>query len=151
MPTNFSSLPVVDVHVLKASEPSTLTTADHQDLGQKLYDAFSTTGFAYIVNVPLSFSQNELLELSREFFALSLSQKMKLAKKSFCQSHTNTYRGYVEYSLDNQVTHFPRYFPTQAHLTPDNLKEGKSPRNITLAKAFAYIVWMLQVSKSGTL
>ncbi|OAG10109.1 putative gibberellin 20-oxidase [Paraphaeosphaeria sporulosa] len=106
MSTVFSSLPVVDIHNLKAS---TLDTADHQALSRKLYDALSTTGFAYIKNAPLSFGQDEIFELSRDFFALPLSQKMKLAKKSFRQSHTNTYRG---------------YFPTQPHLTPDNLKEG---------------------------
>ncbi|KAF2452019.1 putative gibberellin 20-oxidase [Karstenula rhodostoma CBS 690.94] len=109
MSTTFSSLPVVDVHILKASESTILNTAGHQELGEKLYDAFATVGFAYLIDAPLGFTQDELFELSREFFALPLNQKMKLAKKSFRPSHVNTYRG---------------YFPTQPHLTPDNFKEG---------------------------
>ncbi|KAJ4351242.1 uncharacterized protein N0V89_006581 [Didymosphaeria variabile] len=106
MSTNFSSLPVVDVSALGASGAS---TQDTTELSQKLYDVFATTGFAYLVNAPLSFNHDEVFDLTREFFALPQDRKMKLAKKSFRPGHYNTYRG---------------YFPTQPHLTPDNLKEG---------------------------
>ncbi|KAF1969068.1 oxidoreductase [Bimuria novae-zelandiae CBS 107.79] len=106
MSTKFSSLPVVDVGALKAAEVSSEVNAE---LSQNLYHVFATTGFAYLVNVPLSFDHDEIFDLSREFFTLPQDQKMRLAKKSFRPSHSNTYRG---------------YFPTQLHLTPDNLKEG---------------------------
>jgi isopenicillin N synthase-like dioxygenase len=104
MSISFSSLPVVDVHVLRTSESPTLDTADHRKLSQKLYDVFATTGFAYLINAPLSFGHEEVFELSREFFALPLDEKMKLSKRSFRPSHTNTYRGFVDLCKDNHVT-----------------------------------------------
>lgn len=128
MSTYSSSLPVVDVRLLGTLEPGTLHTANYKELSQRLYDAFSSTGFAYLANAPLSFSQDDLFNLSREFFALPLEQKMKLAKKSFRPGHTNTYRGYGTLNIDDHVTYVTRYFPTQPHLSPDNLKEGKSLR-----------------------
>ncbi|KAJ4305738.1 hypothetical protein N0V90_001269 [Kalmusia sp. IMI 367209] len=106
MSTSFSSLPVVDVSALKVAGVPSKDTAK---LSEELYDVFATTGFAYLVNLPLSFSHDELFDLSREFFALSPSEKMKLAKRSFRPGHPNTYRG---------------YFLTQPHLAADNLKEG---------------------------
>lgn len=92
MSTTFSTLPVVDVGALKPTES---VSQDTSELSQKLYDVFGTTGFAYLINVPLSFTYGELFKLSREFFALPQHQKMKLAKKSFRPGHSNTYRGYV--------------------------------------------------------
>ena len=92
MSTNFSSLPVVDVGALK--DPN-VPSEDIAQLSQKLYDVFATTGFAYLTNAPLSFDHEEIFGLSREFFAMPLDQKMKLAKKSFRPTHINTYRGCV--------------------------------------------------------
>ncbi|KAF2000926.1 putative gibberellin 20-oxidase [Amniculicola lignicola CBS 123094] len=106
MATSFSSLPIVDVSALKQPEPS---DGDIGALSAQLYDVFATTGFAYIVNAPLSFDHAEIFRLAKEFFALDSGTKMKLAKKSFQPGHANTYRG---------------YFPTQPHLALDNLKEG---------------------------
>lgn len=92
MSTSFSSLPVVDVGALK--DPN-VPSEDIAQLSQKLYDVFATTGFAYLINPPLTFDHEEIFELSREFFAMPLDQKMKLAKKSFRPTHANTYRGYA--------------------------------------------------------
>jgi isopenicillin N synthase-like dioxygenase len=96
MATSFSSLPIVDVGALKAAQ---LTSANADTLSKQLFDVFATTGFAYLVNVPLSFDHDELFGLSREFFAIPLDQKMLLAKKSFRPSHQNTYRGYAGRSV----------------------------------------------------
>ena len=92
MSTNFSSLPVVDVGALRDPNAPPEDTAQ---LSQTLHNVFATTGFAYLTNVPLSFDHEEIFELSRDFFALPLDQKMKLAKKSFRPINTNTYRGCV--------------------------------------------------------
>ena len=92
MSTSFSSLPVVDVGALK--DPK-VRTKDIAQLSQQLHDVFATTGFAYLINPPLSFDHEEIFEVSREFFAMPLDQKMKLAKKSFRPTHTSTYRGYA--------------------------------------------------------
>ncbi|KAJ5644080.1 Gibberellin 20-oxidase [Penicillium longicatenatum] len=105
MTTSFSSLPVVDVGCL-ASEASEQELAA---LSKRLHDVFATTGFAYLTNAPLSYSHEQVLNMSRDFFALPNEEKMKLAKRSFRRDHKNTYRG---------------YFPTQPELANDNLKEG---------------------------
>lgn len=92
MSTKFSSLPVVDVGILNTTEVSSEETIK---LSRELYEVFATTGFAYLVNTGLGFDHEELFELSREFFALPHSEKMKLAKRSFRPGHSNTYRGYA--------------------------------------------------------
>ncbi|PGH14889.1 hypothetical protein AJ79_02752 [Helicocarpus griseus UAMH5409] len=108
MATTFSSLPIVDLTSLK--NPSAgLSREERNNLASQLFNVFATTGFAYLVNHPLSFDHEALFELCREYFALPIEEKMKLAKKSFCKDNLNTYRG---------------YFPTQPDLATDNLKEG---------------------------
>ncbi|KAJ5717945.1 Gibberellin 20-oxidase [Penicillium malachiteum] len=107
MTTTFSSLPIVDVGPLGA--PGGASEEELTALSKRLYDVFATTGFAYLVNVPLSYNHETVFDISREFFALPEEEKMKLAKRSFRRDHHNTYRG---------------YFPTQPELANDNLKEG---------------------------
>ncbi|KAJ5108371.1 Gibberellin 20-oxidase [Penicillium angulare] len=107
MTTTFSSLPVVDVGPL--GSPSGASKDELAALSNRLYEVFATTGFAYLVNVPLSYKHEEVFKMSREFFALPEEEKMKLSKRSFRRDHHNTYRG---------------YFPTQPELANDNLKEG---------------------------
>jgi isopenicillin N synthase-like dioxygenase len=105
MATSFSSLPIVDLAVLSSAE------TDPEDLlllSQKLYDVFSSTGFAYLINSPLSFSHEEVFRLTSDFFRISGADKECLSKRTFIPTNTNTYRG---------------YFPTQPHQN-DNLKEG---------------------------
>lgn len=90
MTTSFSSLPIVDVGALKEGQ---LDAQRLEALSKQLYDVFATTGFAYLVNAPLSFDHREIFGIAREFFAIPAAQKMKLAKKSFRPVHQNTYRG----------------------------------------------------------
>ncbi|KAF2760751.1 putative gibberellin 20-oxidase [Pseudovirgaria hyperparasitica] len=104
MSTSFSSLPFVDLSALSSST----NPEENHKLGKQLYDVFSTTGFAYLVNTPLSFSHGEVLDLAREFFSLPMATKMEVAKHAFKKDNTNTYHG---------------YFPPQPG-SPDNLKEG---------------------------
>ncbi|KAK2801379.1 hypothetical protein FQN50_007764 [Emmonsiellopsis sp. PD_5] len=107
MATSFSSLPIVDLTLL--SSPQGMSKEEQAGLASQLFDVFATTGFAYLVNYPLSFDHEALFRLAREFFAIPDEEKMKLAKKSFQKTNQNTYRG---------------YFPTQPDLATDNLKEG---------------------------
>ncbi|KAF3768129.1 Clavaminate synthase-like protein [Cryphonectria parasitica EP155] len=105
MTTEFSSLPMVDLTPLSQNP---LFTGDLKDLSRQLDNVFTTTGFAYLTNAPLSFSHSEIFDLARDLFDIPQQEKMKQAKKIFCPSNTNTYRG---------------YFPSQPGQS-DNLKEG---------------------------
>lgn len=95
----------MDLSVLSVNKPSPDAL---QALSQNLYDVFATTGFAYLVNAPLTFSHEDVFGLAREFFQMDMAEKMRLAKKTFAKSNKNTYRG---------------YFPPQPGQM-DNLKEG---------------------------
>lgn len=113
MTTSFTKLPIVDLSILSTSDP------DVDSLGllsKQLYDVFATTGFAYLINSPLTFSHDEVFSIARDFFGLDPVEKMKLAKKTFVRQNNNTYRG---------------YFPPQPGQM-DNLKEGfeVGPRDI---------------------
>ena len=105
MTTEFSTLPLVDLSPLSSDFPS---QDDLFSLSKELYSIFATTGFAYLTNVPLSFSHEEVFKLGADFFSMSQAEKMQLAKKTFAKANKNTYRG---------------YFPTQPG-QQDNLKEG---------------------------
>lgn len=107
MATSFSSLPIIDLHDLSLVESPSPAVATK--LSEQLYDVFVTTGFAYLTNAPLTFSDEDVFDLAREFFALPDEEKMSLAKGTFQPGNPNTYRG---------------YFPTQPLSASDNLKEG---------------------------
>lgn len=73
-------------------------------LGNKLFNVFSTTGFAYLVNTPLTFKHADVFELALEFFNIPLNEKMRLAKKTFMPQNSNTYRGLaIPYLFDRFV------------------------------------------------
>ena len=94
MSTTFSSLPIIDLAPLKSPSGPTRTQLD--DLSRQLYNVFATTGFAYLINAPLTFNHADIFNLAREFFSLPEEEKMKLAKKTFRKENENTYRGCVE-------------------------------------------------------
>ncbi|KAF8855264.1 putative iron/ascorbate oxidoreductase [Acephala macrosclerotiorum] len=107
MSTSFSSLPVISLSALSLSYPKSEELAA---LSSRLDEVFSTTGFVYLTDLPLTFNHEDVFGLCDEFFGgngLSLDEKMTLAKKTFVKTNKNTYRG---------------YFPTQPDA--DNLKEG---------------------------
>ena len=90
MTTSFKSLPIIDVSVLSNPEAS---LEDLGLLGKDLYHIFSTTGFAYLVKSPLSFSHEEILGMAKDFFNMADEEKKRLARKTFLNCNTNTYRG----------------------------------------------------------
>ncbi|KFZ01072.1 hypothetical protein V501_10238 [Pseudogymnoascus sp. VKM F-4519 (FW-2642)] len=107
MTTSFTTLPIVSLSALSEpqSDPEALSA-----LSSKLNDVFSTTGFAYLVDLPLTYTHEDVFTLCNSFFGskgLTADEKIRLAKKTFVKSNTNTYRG---------------YFPPQ--VGSDNLKEG---------------------------
>ncbi|PWY96127.1 putative iron/ascorbate oxidoreductase [Aspergillus sclerotioniger CBS 115572] len=104
MATTFALLPIIDISALRDHPPEQLP-----ELSQRLYHIFTTTGFAYLINCPLSFTHDEVFSMARDFFSLPLEEKMNLAKKSFRPQNKNAYRG---------------YFPTQPLHSTNNLKEG---------------------------
>jgi isopenicillin N synthase-like dioxygenase len=105
MSTSFSSLPIVSLSALSSTsvEPEELLA-----LSARLDEAFSTTGFVYLTDLPLTFGHDEIFRLCDEFFGpdgLSLEEKMTLAKKTFVKSNENTYRGYINFHF---YLHVPR-------------------------------------------
>lgn len=90
MSTDFSSLPVVDLAPLSQSAPAREEVAR---ISQELDRVFSTTGFAYLINAPLSMSHDDVFGLARSFFEIPEEEKMKMAKKTFRPANPNTYRG----------------------------------------------------------
>jgi isopenicillin N synthase-like dioxygenase len=106
MTTSFSSLPIIDLHPLSSS--SSPTPSDLLSLSNALHNAFATTGFAYLIKAPLTFSHDRVFQLASDFFSLPEAEKMHLAKQTFVKPNKNTYRG---------------YFPPQPG-QQDNLKEG---------------------------
>ena len=105
MTTSFSSLPIVDLSPLSSPSPS---EAELRILSDQLHNVFATTGFAYLINAPLTFSHDDVFQLASDFFTIDNDEKARLAKKTFVQENKNTYRG---------------YFPPQPGQL-DNLKEG---------------------------
>ncbi|KAL8935545.1 MAG: hypothetical protein Q9216_005370 [Gyalolechia sp. 2 TL-2023] len=97
-------LPVIDL------SPLSLPDVDHASINKlatELGKAFESDGFAYLINVPLTFSHDHVFNLAKDFFQIPQAEKLRLAKKTFERNNKNTYRG---------------YFPAQTG--SDNLKEG---------------------------
>jgi isopenicillin N synthase-like dioxygenase len=95
MSTSFSSLPIVSLSALSSFSPK---PGDFAALSSRLDEVFSTTGFAYLTDLPLTYSHDDIFGLCDEFFGpngFSNEEKMKLAKKTFVNSNKNTYRGQV--------------------------------------------------------
>lgn len=90
MTTSFSSLPIIDLSSFSCSNPS---EEQLSALSKELYHVFATTGFAYLINAPLSFSHEEVFSMAKDFFEISEGAKMELAKKTFRKENSNTYRG----------------------------------------------------------
>lgn len=105
MTTSFSTLPIVDLSPLTSEHSSEEALSR---LSTQLYNIFATTGFAYLVNAPLTYTHEDVFKLAEDFFRMKAQEKMGLAKKTFVKSNRNTYRG---------------YFPPQPGQM-DNLKEG---------------------------
>lgn len=91
MSTTFSSLPIVDLAPLKNGQSP--SESELKDLSTQLHNVFATTGFAYLVNTPLTFKHADVFGLALEFFNLPHDEKMSLAKQSFRKENANTYRG----------------------------------------------------------
>ncbi|RDW89518.1 hypothetical protein BP6252_01550 [Coleophoma cylindrospora] len=107
MATSFSALPIISLSALLEPNHSSAALAE---LSSQLDKTFSTTGFAYLVDLPLSHNHDDIFGLCEDFFINSKypdDEKRKLAKQTFFKENKNTYRG---------------YFPPQPG--SDNLKEG---------------------------
>jgi len=91
MSTSFSSLPIVSLSVLSDFGPK---PEELEALSARLDQAFSTTGFAYLTDLPLTSTHDDVFRLCDDFFGLPIEEKMKLAKKTFVKDNQNTYRGY---------------------------------------------------------
>ena len=83
-------LPIIDLSVLTSPHSG---QDDLGGLAKQLGKVFETEGFAYLVNVPLTFSHDEVFALAKSFFYLPQADKLRLAKKSFQRNNRNTYRG----------------------------------------------------------
>ena len=97
----FTSLPMVDMAPLHATKPS---VEELQVLSKQLHEVFRTTGFAYLINPPLSFSHDDVFSIAKEFFSMDEEEKMKVAKDTFRKQNSNTYRGLTRPTNHNKST-----------------------------------------------
>jgi isopenicillin N synthase-like dioxygenase len=89
------SIPVVDFSAFTAGG----TLADRQACAQKLLDAFTTVGFVYLSNaLPLE-TIDKAFSISKEFFAKSLDEKMKVEWESFAGKRGFIMKGTLSISL----------------------------------------------------
>lgn len=87
------SLPIVSLSALSSSSPKPEELAE---LSTRLDEVFSTMGFVYLTDLPLTFTHEDVFGLCDEFFGangLSMEEKMTLVKKTFVKTNKNTYRG----------------------------------------------------------
>lgn len=118
MSTSFSALPIVSLAALCSDSP---TEDELSFLSARLDKVFSTTGFAYLTDLPISFGHDDVFKLCDEFFkTIPKEEKMKLAKKTFVKENENTYRGYFppQEGADNLKEGFELGTPTNKHVTP---------------------------------
>jgi len=95
MSTSFSSLPIVSLSAISSASPEPEELAV---LSSRLDEVFATTGFAYLTDLPLTFTHDDVFGLCDDFFGpngLPIDEKMKLAKKIFVKENSNTYRGCI--------------------------------------------------------
>ncbi len=86
MPSNFSSLPIIDVSGLYASAPEARSA-----VAREIGDAARNVGFFYITGHKISRERRaELLEAAKRFFALPEAEKMK-----FYIGQSQNHSGYV--------------------------------------------------------
>lgn len=90
MTTSFTSLPIVDLALLSSDSVS---EEDLRALSSQLHEVFATVGFAYLINVPLSFNHEDIFGMAKDFFSLDEEVKMGVAKRTFRSTNKNTYRG----------------------------------------------------------
>jgi isopenicillin N synthase-like dioxygenase len=93
MSTSFSSLPIIS---LSALSKTLSDEAELLKLAAELDNVFSTTGFAYLTDLPLNYTHEDVFGICEEVFGvngISVEEKMKLAKKTFVPENKNTYRG----------------------------------------------------------
>jgi isopenicillin N synthase-like dioxygenase len=103
MSTSFSSLPIVSLATLSSAAPK---PEELRALSSRLDKVFATTGFAYLTDLPLTFTHDDVFGLCADFFGhngLPIDEKMKLARKTFVKDNNNTYRGYVLPSASRTV------------------------------------------------
>lgn len=95
MSTSFSSLPIVSLSALSSPEQN---EGQLLELSSRLDEVFSTTGFAYLTDLLLTYTHDDVFGLCDNFFGVngvSGKDKMQIAKKTFVKSNKNTYRGHV--------------------------------------------------------
>jgi isopenicillin N synthase-like dioxygenase len=93
MATTFSSLPLVSLSALSSPSPNPEAFVS---LSKQLDTVFSTTGFAYLTDLPLTYSHADVFSLCDNIFGpngLSKAEKKEVSKKNFVKENDNTYRG----------------------------------------------------------
>ena len=134
MTTSFTSLPIVDLAPLTSDSA---TEDQLRALSSRLDEVFSTVGFAYLINVPLSFGHEDVFDIAKSFFSLPEDVKMDVAKRTFRKSNKNTYRGYFPAQPGADAQNLKAGFemgPT--HRLPPSTKPSNSPFNLTESNCF---------------
>lgn len=134
MTTSFTSLPIVDLAPLTSDSA---TEDELRALSSRLDEVFSTVGFAYLVNVPLTFGHEDVFNIAKSFFSLPENVKMDVAKRTFRRSNKNTYRGYFPAQPGQDAQNLKAGFemgPT--HRLPSSSKPSNSPFILTEPNRF---------------
>ncbi|KAH8552675.1 2OG-Fe(II) oxygenase [Umbelopsis sp. PMI_123] len=125
MSTAFESLPIIDLAPLQDPQvkPEAL-----KELAATIRNTFETVGFAYLVNHNVNLNHKELFDNTREFFALPQEEKLRLAKKTFVPTNTNTYRGY--FPVQKNDTSYKEGFEVGPSVSGDALVQSQGKFNL---------------------
>nr|XP_039251793.1 probable 2-oxoglutarate-dependent dioxygenase At3g50210 [Styela clava] len=122
------NIPIVDIARcgLTVESEEKVSEADLFDIGKKLYEAFSSSGFAYVTNhgIPDEIIK-DLNKVGEEFFSHSLEYKMKFASKSIglCYDNYQSFQANLERPHDmNEGIRFPANMGDNEWPDVDNLK-----------------------------
>ena len=107
-----------------------------QEVSKKLYEAFSTVGFAYVADLE-GFDPDELFYWTKWFFDLPKKHKLEITRNTFVEGNPNSYRGFFpsipgghsykeafEIGIFNIEPSISREFPKQTDLVVNQTKKN---------------------------
>jgi isopenicillin N synthase-like dioxygenase len=89
------AIPVVDFSAFSSG-----SAAERQACADEILNAFTTVGFVYLSNAIATETIDTAFTLSKEFFAKSLDEKMKVEWESFVAKRGFVVKGYPIFSRD---------------------------------------------------
>ncbi|KAL9607979.1 MAG: hypothetical protein Q9167_007162 [Letrouitia subvulpina] len=117
-PSSLLPFPTIDLSPLSDGYGSrSSSSSELKDLAHSLAAALSREGFAYLLHAPLRIAHDDLIQLARDFFALSHEEKMAASK----QQRQKQKKIQKKKEKEGRAG-YRGYFPAQRGA--DNFKEG---------------------------